>query len=327
MHFSLPVGVSVAGDPLGPDEYGYIALDNNDDDVLWADAPEYNWIEICPWEDMRLFDGTALDILVGAEGDTSILIDLPFPLRYYGEEFSEITVCTNGWIAAGDQTSLVNQQNWVLPGFDGAYGMMAVFWDRLHFESRSDGLIVYDDDDSDRYIIEWLCTVEDDGEANQNKFQVVLYDPDEYETATGDSPILFQYHTVNNVQNQWEANARASTGISSPDGMEGLTYTYWGQYDDPCPELQGGLAILWTTVAYEETGDISGQVTRYIDSTSVENVLVTTSHGFLAHTGSDGNYHMWNVALGEFDLTATAGGYGEVIIEGLEFPEGELEIE
>ena len=321
VYFSLPVGQAVQGDPLGPDEYGYIALDNTDDDVEWAQAPEYDWIEICPWLPENDFEGEILPIAMGEEDDTSILLNLPFPLRYYGEEFDQITVCSNGWIAVGDQTNLLNQQNWLLPGFDGAYGMMAVFWDRLHWDMRSDGLLRFYDVGNGRYIIEWVTAVYDNQNRMENVFQVILFDPDRYETPTGDSRILFQYNIVNNGQDRGEANAHASVGISSPDGLDGLTYTYWNEYPVSCAPLGAGRAILWTTIAYAPPTVVTGQVTRWVDSTGVAGAQVVTSNGYETITRRDGHYRITGVEPGIFDMTVSAVMYGDVMVEGIELEE------
>jgi len=315
LYFTTPIGEAAEGDPLGPDSYGYIALNDGDEDTDWADAPEYDWIEICPWRDDRDFDGESLPIEMGAEADSTVLIELPFTFYYYGQEFDTISVCSNGWIAVGDQTNLENQQNWVMPWSNGAFGMLAVFWDRLHYESRSDGLLGYYDQDGGRYIVEWLTAVwnEDAGRLYDNAFEAIIYDPELHESATGDSPILFQYQRVNNVQDEWEANAHATVGISSPDGMDGLTYTYWNDYPPAAAPLQDERAILWTTTNWGEhdSARVYGKVVRYIDSTAVAGLEVRTNDGFVAVTNDTGYYQM-ELPLGDYTLTAGgSGGYGE----------------
>jgi len=322
LYFTMQVGEAEEGDPLGPDSYGYIALSNNDDNIEWAEAPEYDWIEICPWLEAD-FEGRQIMEDIDDEEDYSELIDIPFPFRYYGEEFRQITVCSNGWIAAGDQSDLKNQQNWLLPGIDGAYGMMAVFWDRLHFNGEEDGICVYLDEAEGRFIIEWNGNVEEDREPNQNAFQVILYDANRHVTPTGDSPILYQYRTVNNVQDHWEANAGASVGISSPVGLDGLTYTYWNEYPVSCSRIIAETAILWSTISYAPLASISGRVDRWVDSTAVAGATVRTSNGFQTTTSGDGSYRIVGFEPGQFDLTVFADRYGEIVVEGLEAEEGE----
>ncbi len=329
LYFSLPVGEAGEGDPLGPDSYGYIALDDGDDDVEWADAPDYDWLDISPWGGGDVEGELLGGLPVNGESDASVLVDLPVEFRYCGEDFNQVTVCSNGWIAMGDQTELVNQQNWVMPGFDGAYGMIAVFWDRLHMQTRSDGVFTYYDQDNDRFYIEWHTGVLLDNNWAPNVFELVLYDCNEYQTPTGDSPILMQYNTVNNVQGEWEANYHCSVGISSPDGKDGLLYTYWNDYPPQCAPLQDGRAILWTTIQYDiDVGTIRGQVNRYIDSTAVSGATVRTSNGFETLTNDVGEYEMLGVEPGIFNITVNAEGYSEVVQEGVELEaDDELELD
>ena len=320
--FTLPCGMALVIDPFGPDGYGYIAIDDEDTPVEWGEVPQFQWVEIHPDLDPD-FEGEALNLGEGEEPDRTFLIDLPFPLRYYGEEYEQISVCTNGWIAPGDQTNLVNQQNWLLPGFDGTFGMIAVFWDRLLYNREDDGLLVYNDAENGRYIFEWMAGVEVWGDRFDNVFQAILFDPNRFPSPTGDSQILFQYLTVNNVQEyNNEANYHATVGLSSPDALDGLTYTYWNQYPEACAPVVDRRAILWTTVNFDSPASVFGRVTRWVDSTAVVGATVSTSDGLETMTSFDGYYRIFGVEPGEFNIAATAPNYGEVVIEGLEIEEG-----
>ncbi len=320
--FDLTIGEIDQGEPLSPDNYGYIALDVGDQNVFWGEAPVYDWIELNPADDPD-FEGVQLEIEMGEEEDTSVLIELPMNFRYYGEDFNQITVCSNGWIAVGDQTNLLNQQNWVMPGFDGAFGMMAVFWDRLVWDGGNDGLFSYYDDANGRFIIEWITGVENDRDRADNRFEIILYDVDRFPSLTGDSQFLFQYHTVNNVQDQWEANAFATVGISSPDGKDGLLYSYWDVEPESCPTLDGEDAILWTTVNYADIVRIHGRVTRWIDANPVAGATVATSNGFETISQEDGSFVIFGLFPEPFDITSTARDYSDLVIEDVVVEAGE----
>ena len=78
-------------DPTGPDEYGYYAFSS--DDNLWQQSPEYNWTEI---------SGTGTEI--NRPGNTSNFtqtVTLPFTFQHYGNNFSQVRISTDGWIALG----------------------------------------------------------------------------------------------------------------------------------------------------------------------------------------------------------------------------------
>ncbi|MFN3822103.1 MAG: hypothetical protein ACK4OO_07185, partial [bacterium] len=291
----LPVELNLeapdASDPTGPDSYGYIAIENNDHSHPQVDPPEYRWVNCSPWGGD--VNGESLPFPASGETDSSVLVELPFDFRYYGQNFRQITVCNNGWIAVGNQVSLKNQQNWILPGIGGAFGMIAPFWDRLEMVTRSDGVFYFYDRENGRFIIQWQTGVRDiNNRWYPNAFQVILYDPQQWQTPTGDSPILFQYHTVNNVQNRWEANAYSSVGISSPDGQEGLTLTYWDRYLPSVHRLEGGRAILWYPLRWKMLGTIEGKVRRWIDSAYVPFAEVRVENGPVTFTDDEGSFHL-----------------------------------
>ncbi|MBM3329567.1 MAG: T9SS type A sorting domain-containing protein [Calditrichaeota bacterium] len=318
----IEIAFTLAGpvetDPLGPDKYGYFALEDSDDDTEWGDAPVFDWTNISPWGGE--VEGSEVLPLPGTgETDSSVVIDLPIDFRYYGREFRQITVCNNGWIAVGDQQRLKNQQNWPMAGINGAYGMISPFWDRLEMVTRSDGVFIWHDEEQGHFVIQWQTgTRNNNNQWLPNAFQVILHDSDQWATPTGDSPILFQYQTVNNVQDQWEANTGCTVGISSPDGQEGLTYTYWQRQPSSVSGLRNERAILWTTTGWIPFVAIYGQVTRFIDSAAVEGARVRFSNGVETLTNRDGVYRLGIPALAEGELNVTKSGYGRGILQDIE---------
>ena len=127
-YYDLQIGEVSVFDPLGPDQYGYYIYDSGDFDYILA--PEYNWIEIVP---NYGGSGTNLNLSDYGNGifDNAIAhVDLPFTFQYYGIEYDEITVCTNGWIAFG-HSELESFRNYPVPGPGGPSKMVAAFWDDL----------------------------------------------------------------------------------------------------------------------------------------------------------------------------------------------------
>ncbi|MCK4694570.1 MAG: hypothetical protein KAT74_02345, partial [Candidatus Cloacimonetes bacterium] len=121
VNFILEVGEVYVTDPLGPDECGYYCYD--DGDIGYDLAPVYNWIEIDP-----NYGGPGTIIPLYDFGDMGDIenIDLPFFLRFYGNNYTTITVCSNGWITPGE-TDIRSFMNWSIPGPLGPSPIIAPF--------------------------------------------------------------------------------------------------------------------------------------------------------------------------------------------------------
>jgi hypothetical protein len=102
--FYQTVGVAGTNTPTGPDAYGYYAYDNTET-LPGGTASTYAWTEICPGLGGQ---GTTFVFTDSLEDrDQSSVRTLPFTFRYYGQNFTQVTVCTNGWLAFGDRKSVV----------------------------------------------------------------------------------------------------------------------------------------------------------------------------------------------------------------------------
>jgi hypothetical protein len=128
VRFSLTIGTVAANTPTPADGYGYWAFDNTD--TAYEKHPTYNWVEVDP-DSGGL--GTQQPLVDAADGnDASMVVDLPFSFRYYGQTFNQITVCSNGWLAmGGDQVSHTDFRNYDIPSAICATGLIAPFWDDL----------------------------------------------------------------------------------------------------------------------------------------------------------------------------------------------------
>jgi len=236
--FSLPIGSVSSNDPVGPDRYGYYAFDNTDTDYTFA--PVYDWVEIDP-----NYGGNGTDVGLtdfGWEQDDTKAVDLPFTFRYYGQDYNQISICSNGWIAMG-VTYLVHYRNWSIPSAGSPDAMIAAFWDNLD-QAGTNRVYTWYDEANDRFIIQWSRLRNDYSNALQN-FEIILYSPAMYPTATGDGQILFQYHTVGNTDSR---DGYASVGIQNQDRTDGVLYTYWNQYAPGASSLTSGRAILFLPV-------------------------------------------------------------------------------
>ncbi|OUW62617.1 MAG: hypothetical protein CBD58_01635 [bacterium TMED198] len=230
-NWQVTVGNASINDPLGPDFHGYYIYDQSDDYDL---APVYDWVEIDadlggPGYQLNIDDD-------GDNGDDSQTIDLPFTFTFYGTDYDQITVCSNGWISFG-QTDMTSFRNYSLPGPGGPSPMLAVFWDDLQMNSGGD-IYAWHDTQSDAFVIEWsgLRTFQLN---SLNTFQAILYNSD-YLTPTGDDEIKLQYKVFNNtsygeypVGNNFGAvihGIYTTVGIENYNGQVGLEYTHDNQY-------------------------------------------------------------------------------------------------
>jgi hypothetical protein len=129
-NFNLTVGTIATSDPSGPDGYGYYIYDNTD--VAYSEHPTW------AWTDIRTL-GTNLNL----GDDASRVIQLPFNFTYYGDRYSKITVCSNGWICM-DSSQWADFRNWPFPDPSNSPSMIAPFWDDL-VPSGANNVFTYSD--------------------------------------------------------------------------------------------------------------------------------------------------------------------------------------
>ncbi len=269
--FTLPLGqqvlVSCAGsaDPvsrsLGPDAHGYRAFDLSDGNTDWVELSvaadgnqltlqgrnraEYDWSLINPEA------GGPGNALPFNAGDQSFVLDLPFPFQYYGQSFTQCTVCSNGWVALGATTS-TDRQNGSIPSTGGPAAMLAPAWEDYSPEADVSGSVSHwHDVQGGRFVVEYHHIRQHSPVSAFESFQVILLDPVRHPTLSGDGAILFQYGEVTNI-------ASTTMGIESPDETTGLQYYRAtgsnGVYGDGCQPIVQGLAVLFTTGLIPQAG-------------------------------------------------------------------------
>ncbi|MCP4633164.1 MAG: hypothetical protein GY855_09590, partial [candidate division Zixibacteria bacterium] len=102
------------------DSYGYYWFDS--DDIY---GPEYDWIDITQIGDIIEFPGP--DPNMSNTGH----IDFGFDFEYYGETYSSICICSNGWASFTDSTTVTAiSKHFPLPGSPNA--MMTPYWTNLY---------------------------------------------------------------------------------------------------------------------------------------------------------------------------------------------------
>jgi len=233
------VGLVSTSDPAGPDEYGYRCFDSRD--IQYAQAPNYAWVEASTQPGqvtLSLPD-------YGNEQDCVVQQNLPFAFRYYGQTYSQITICSNGWIAMGN-TAYTNFRNWNIPGALGPPAMIAPFWDDLLLSSGGSAHY-WNDATNHRVVVEWKDARTANG-SGINRFEVILNDPAYYPTSTQDGEIIFQYYTFNNVD---AGENYCTIGIENQPQTDGVKVTYANLYTPGSATIAAGVALKFTPdIAY-----------------------------------------------------------------------------
>ena len=310
--FSFIVGVAGEGDPFGPDDYGYICIDDTDADWV-AIVPHYEWIEIDPDEgdiegvNTELSDNGQGGGGLGGGGDASVVIDLPFPFQYYGEEFNEVTICTNGWMALGDREGITTARNCRIPGGMVPPALIAPFWNDL-VTTNEGGVFYWYDRDNHRFIVEWSHMDRlAPGNRYETTFEVILLDPAHHPTLTNDGDIIFQYLEVEQQRERYNWDTPyATVGIGNPDQNDGLQYTYWNELHPGAAPVENERAIKFTTMRSFAVGSAEGWVTDFATRDSIAGATIITSFGYAVITDSSGYYFIDDMLVPEgLDTTYT----------------------
>ena len=186
-----PYNPPVLADWGGPDMYGYLWYDSDE-----VGGPTYSWVDI-----------SSIGTPVGLDDDsTSIPIDIGFDFDFYGNTFSTVRVCSNGWVTFTSTSHAYN--NTEIPNSSEPNNLLAVFWDDLNPDSGGT-VYSYTDLDNDRFIVSY------DGVPHYRNygalyFQVILYT---------DGTILYQYGSMEDGEH---GNNGATIGIENAAGDDGL---------------------------------------------------------------------------------------------------------
>ena len=240
---SILVGSVETTDPTPPCAGGYWAYDNTD--TAFPQAPVFDWVELAN-------ESGATHYSVG--DDDHVLVDIPIAMRYFGEEYTQMTINSNGWAAFGAST--INFfRNWSIPMPLGPDAMLAPFWDDLDNDSLVAGqevpvpidLYTLHDEVEERFIIEWHEVWNGFGDRSHlETFQIQLWNAAVHGPGDGSGYIDFLYLQVEDVD---QNNNYATVGIESPDQNDGIQYVYNQVYAPGAAPLVPGRVIRFTTEA------------------------------------------------------------------------------
>ncbi|MGC8875202.1 MAG: carboxypeptidase regulatory-like domain-containing protein, partial [Chloroflexia bacterium] len=233
----------------GPDPFGYTFSDSDE-----PGGPAFDWIEI---------SGTGQNLGLG-DDDSIFPLDLPFPFNFYGVDYNQIAVGSNGTVYFVDQ--YLGLSNVCLPG-DGGYGVwdfIAGMWDDLN--PAAAGGVYYQAltyKGTDIAVVEWY-QVPRFGLANYMTWEVILFP---------NGSILLQYQAMN-----------GETGSSATVGIQGYWEdpSYYLQYSCNAPALADNLAICF---AYPGSpGCIFGEDVPWVWEEPVTGTVPALSTGEVAVT-------------------------------------------
>lgn len=228
--FEIELSNATCMGPTGPDEYGYYAYDSLD--TVYTAAPVYDWYDIAP-------PGPGSLITEITDEDAAIVtMSTMFSVKYYGEVYTNVSINSNGFFAMGTCDYRFGD-NSEIPDVHGPPAMIAPFWDDLD-PSASGEIYRWFDFAGKRWIYQFDEVVRW-GTDEAQTFQVIILNQAYYPTPTGDAMILIQYETVSNP-------TECTVGIESHTQTDGIEWLYNGNYSPQALPLEGGMAILFTTI-------------------------------------------------------------------------------
>jgi hypothetical protein len=307
---TVPVGVASADDPTGPDAYGYYIYDYRDS--AYSEVPVYSWINTAPRQ-----GGQGTRLVFTDRDDKSVLAQLPFDFKYYGQSYSSIVVSTNGFIAT--DTSRVDMAgnfwasfyNWPIPDPGHSAGQISPFWDDLELRTgTSTGIFTWHDTTNGQFVIEFDSLLNVNGNG-QEWFEIIISDPARRPTLTGDSEILFQYRVFGNTD---DYECYSSIGMEDETQTVGLQYSYDNSYALTASML-GHLRVIKISTNTGR-GGIRGELT-HPGGAPATGARVTVSSGQTAVAAADGSYWLKNVPPGTRSLSAVKPGYFPVAVSGI----------
>lgn len=211
-----PNGLEGAG---GSDTFGHMWIDSDE-----PNGPTFDWIDIA---------NTGTPLTLTGNNAISEMLDLGFTFTYYGQEYNQIRMCTNGWLSF--TTYSVAYNNFQLPNILAPRALLAPLWDDLVFMQDSKA---YFQSMGTKAVFLYQNVYRVTGEGPYT-FEVVLYN---------NGNILFQYKELNNIL------ADYTVGIQNHTADDGLTIAF------NTPYLHDSLAVLISKHSWVSVQPMSGTI-------------------------------------------------------------------
>ncbi len=200
----------------------------------WQQCPVYSWFPIDTSQTAN--QGVSLN----PGDDQTFVINLPFTFKYYGNNYTQVSICSNGWVVLGS-TTLATYINTVLPSTGAPPAVVCGIWDDLYPPAAGPGDVYYFNDVArHRFVVEWFKVEHLSMSGYPETFEIILYDPAYYPTPTGDGEIIVQYKEPMHLTSNTVGMQNASQNI-------GIQYYYEGTYHADAIPITASFAIKYTT--------------------------------------------------------------------------------
>ncbi len=201
----------------------------------YLQAPVYSWYAIDTTQTAHV--GTSLNL----GDDATSTVTVPFTFRYYGVAYTQASVCSNGWLALGSETS-TNYTNTGLPSTSAPAKAVFGVWDDMNpGATGAADVYYYNDATNHRFVVEWF-RVPHYGSSLYENFEILLYDPAYYPTPTNDGEIIIQYR---NAMQQSDN----TVGIQNSARTVGIQYYFDGAYHALGVPITDTFALKFTPIA------------------------------------------------------------------------------
>ncbi len=223
--------------------------------------------------------------------DASAVVDLPFPVVFYGQSYSRLNASTNGHLSfTAASTSYANSP---IPSTTPPNGAIYPFWDDLLIDASAKLYTKAIGQAPNRsFVLEWRNALIY-GTQGRVDAEVVLKE-------NGD--IVLAWRNIDPALPA-EQGLSATAGIENPTGTDAL------QYSHNSAVLSDSAAVRFTL---PPNGFVKGTVTDKNDGNPVANATVKVTEGDTTvrelKTGADGTY-LGQVWVGSYTLTVEARNY------------------
>ncbi|MEO0073830.1 MAG: C25 family cysteine peptidase, partial [candidate division WOR-3 bacterium] len=224
----IVVGAITQADPIpdGPRQPAlYWAYD--DADSGYTEAPRFSWVELRGI-------GTRLSL----SDDQTITINLPSnfgPFVFYGQSYTQISICSNGWVAPG-YTTVTTYNNTELPN-SGMPPALFVDWDDI-YPPAGGGVWYWHDSLNHRFIVEWDSVRYYSGSI-YDKYEIILYDTT-LAASDGNCEFLYQYLVADGLTS-------CTVGEQDPTKTIAIQDLFNTSYHRGAAPITAGRAIKFTT--------------------------------------------------------------------------------